>query len=46
MKQIKGDLWFSEKDERLHQATKTGFNQFSWRDLTQAIQKQLDRLKQ
>ena len=45
-KQIKGDLWFSEKDEKLYQATKTGFNQFNWRDLTQAIQKQLDRLKQ
>ena len=40
------EFFFSEDDEKLYQATKTGFNQFSWRDLTQAIQKQLDRLKQ
>ena len=45
MTKIKGDLFFNEKDEKLYQSTKTGFNQFSWRDLTQALQKQLDRLK-
>ena len=42
----KGEFFFSEKDETLYQSTRTGFNQFSWRNLTQAIQKQLDRLKQ
>ena len=41
-----GEFFFNEKDETLYQSTRTGFNQFSWRDLTQAIQKQLDRLKQ
>ena len=45
MTKTKGDLFFNEKDEKLYQATKTGLNQFSWRDLTQALQKQLERFK-
>ena len=40
------EFFFSEEDETLYKSTRTGFKQFSWRNLTQAIQKQLDRLKQ
>ena len=40
---LAGELWFSEKDESLHQKTKTGFNSYKWRNLDQEIEKNLKK---
>tara|TARA_R100000773_G_C4124091_1_gene58120 strand:+ start:102 stop:272 length:171 start_codon:yes stop_codon:yes gene_type:complete len=37
-----GEFFFDEKNESLHQKTKTGFDTTKWRNLDQEIEKNLE----
>tara|TARA_R100000654_G_scaffold18882_1_gene38988 strand:+ start:2786 stop:2947 length:162 start_codon:yes stop_codon:yes gene_type:complete len=41
-KQFISELFFDEKNESLHQMTKTGFDSAEWRNLDQEIEKNLE----